>query len=124
MARPIPGYRYVEASLRVRSTADGGRAHPIFPGYRGGWRIPQPSGERIYTDAAVYPVDTEALAPGESGNVLIYPLREETGQAVRRGAEIDMCEGERIVGVATIDTALTDHTSVDRQPAAAAPRQR
>ena len=110
---------YVKAQLWVRRTAEGGRVHPIFPGYRASWHVPQPDGSRIYTDSAVYPVEVEEIAPGNAGLIRIYPTVRENWSGVQPGTEIEMCEGNRLVGVAAVVAALPAGTTDATQPAVA-----
>ena len=98
---------YVEVLLKVRSTAEGGRAAPVYPGYRASWRVPQPDGTVAYTDGAVYPLEIEELAPGTSGIVRIYPLQHENWRSLPAGTEVEMCEGPRVVGAAKVERGLS-----------------
>ena len=110
-----PRLPYIEARLRVRPTAEGGRAGSVFPGYRAGWWVPHRDGQRVYTDGAVYPIDEEELAPGTAGSVRIYPLVRENWSDVGPGTELEMCEGPRVVGVATVAKGLASGTPAPPQ---------
>lgn len=106
MSVPAADFAYVEARLRVRPTGEGGRSGPVFAGYRAGWWVPGRDGRRRYTDGAVYPIDTDELEPGATGRVRIVPLIQENWRDVATGAELEMCEGLRVVGVATVERGL------------------
>ena len=106
---------YVEAQLRVRPTAEGGRTSSVFPGYRAGWWAPHQNRGRVYTDGAVYPVDGDELPPGATGRVRICPLVRENWLDVAPGAELEMCEGPRVVGIATVNKGLSLGTPAPRQ---------
>ena len=103
--KPLPE-NTLEARISVRSTADGGRRHPVFSGYRASfWLGRCEDGRRTYNDAGVYLKAGEELAPGQSGEAWLIPLRPEFWDHVRVGDVIEMSEGERVVGTATV-TAL------------------
>ena len=107
----------MKAQLWVRRTAEGGRAPSIFPGYRASWRVPQPDGSRIYTDSAVYPIEVDEITPGNAGLIRIYPTVRENWSGVQPGTEIEMCEGDRLVGVAAVVAALPAATPDATRPA-------
>lgn len=112
-----PELPHLQAHLRVRPTAEGGRAGPVFAGYRAGWWLPQPDGRYTYADGAVYPVAADVIAPGMTGPVQIYPLVPATWRNLVAGTEIEMREGPRVVGVATVDQPLSAADSApDRHP--------
>lgn len=102
-----PELPHIQAHLRVRPTADGGRTGAIFPGYRAGWWLPQPDGRHTDADGAVYPLAADEIAPGMAGAVRIYPLLPVIWRDLGPGAEIEMREGPRVVGVATVVESLS-----------------
>ena len=118
----------------MKSTADGGRRHPVFSGYRASfWLGRWEDGRRAYNDAGVYLKGGEELAPGQTGEAWLIPLRPEFWSHVRVGDVIDMSEGERVVGTATVTAlhpepdpsrAAPDTTGGDAQALAASDRAR
>lgn len=115
MKTAYPESPHIQAHLRVRPTADGGRTHGVFPGYRAGWSVPQPDGRPTYADGAVYPVAADEIAPGMAGPVRIYPLLPAIWHDLSPGAEIEMREGPRVVGLATVAEPLSA-TAPDPSP--------
>jgi hypothetical protein len=103
--RTLPAHS-VEARVFVRSTAEGGRRHPVYSGYRASfWLGRCENGRRAYNDAGVYLQVGDELAPGQTGAAWLIPLRPEFWGQLRVGDVIEMSEGERVVGTATV-TAL------------------
>jgi hypothetical protein len=103
--RSLPEHS-VEARIFARNTADGGRRHPVFSGYRASfWLGRYADGRRTCNDAGVYLKVGEELAPGQTGEAWLVPLRPEFWDHLRVGDVIEMSEGERVVGTATV-TAL------------------
>ena len=93
----------VEVRISVRSTAEGGRRHPVFSGYRASfWLGRSEGGRRAYNDAGVYLTESEELAPGQTGDASLVPLRPEYWRHLRCGDTIEMSEGSRVVGIATV----------------------
>jgi len=94
----------VEARLTLLPTGDGGRKGPIASDYRPSWKLGDltPDGEPLFHDALVVLVGRDALAPGETGEVRLFPLIPESWFRLQPGDVIDMHEGSRLVGRATI----------------------
>ena len=93
---------FVEAWLHLRPRAGGGRRNPVFSGYRAGWQIPHRDGEPTNNDGPIELVDAERLALGETGLGRIRPIAPESWRDLMVGDEIEMREGQRIVGVAKV----------------------
>jgi hypothetical protein len=97
-------FGFLEARLTLLATSDGGRSKPIFSDYRPDWNVGNrlESGEVEINGARVSLGGATSIPPGGSGVVRLHPLWPEAWRNVRVGAEIDMHEGARIVGKATI----------------------
>jgi translation elongation factor EF-Tu-like GTPase len=109
----------IEARIFVRSTADGGRRHPVFSGYRASfWLGRREDGRSAYNDAGVYLKVGEELAPGQTGEAWLIPLRPEFWGHLRVGDVIEMSEGERVVGTATVTAVHLDPGSSPAAPEA------
>jgi hypothetical protein len=97
---PIPD---VEASISFLPTAAGGRATPARSGYRPQHQIRpdyQTSGTHRY-------VDCEEVAPGEIALATITFITPEAyPNSIRAGDVLDVLEGSRLVGHATIRRVL------------------
>lgn len=95
---------YVEARLTLLTTAAGGRRSAIASDYRPSWSIGNrtESGEPELNDAPVTLEDHRALNPGETGVVRLHPLWPEAWRQLTEGREINMQEGPRVVGHATV----------------------
>jgi hypothetical protein len=95
---------FIRAELRMKSTEEGGRRRPISSGYRcncwfGGLT---PTGERSYHDAVIHLETTESLEPGSSSLVRLQPAFPDSWSGLTVGSVIDVCEGSRVVGEATV----------------------
>jgi hypothetical protein len=95
---------HVEARLTLRATAEGGRKGPIFTDYRPDWNVGNrtETGVMEINGAPVTLEDCASLAPGETGTVRLHPLWRDAWMRVRPGAQIDMHEGAKVVGTATV----------------------
>ncbi|MGQ0744346.1 MAG: hypothetical protein ACT4OS_08450 [Acidimicrobiales bacterium] len=107
---------YIRAQLRMKPTDDGGRSRPIASGYRpncwlGGFTA---DGERAYYDAVVYLESADALEPGLSALIRLQPAFPDLWNDVTRGSVIDVCEGSRIVGEATVVELFRHYESSPR----------
>ncbi len=87
--------QFLEAQLRIRSAAEGGRESPIRSHYMPNWWIPDPGeeGGRALVSGAVEIVGGDELAPGGEGVVRIYPFAPELWRHVQVGTTIEMTEG-------------------------------
>jgi translation elongation factor EF-Tu-like GTPase len=92
---------YVEADLTTIRAEDGGRKSPIQTGYRPNWWLPAEAGN-VWTGGTVEIVDAEALAPGATGTIRIYPFVPDAWERVQIGSHIEMCEGRFLVGKGTV----------------------
>lgn len=104
MRSALPMAAYIRAELQMKTTALGGRSRPIVSGYRpncwlGGFTV---DGEREYRDAVVYLESVGALEPGSSALVRLQPALPDLWTGVTTGSVIEVCEGSRVVGEATV----------------------
>lgn len=99
----IPMSAFVRARLSLKGTEEGGRSRPIATGYRPSfWLGAIVNGERAYSDAAVYLEGIEQLEPGETAVVRLRPSLPDDWRDIEVGSEIELCEGRRVLGVATV----------------------
>ena len=114
----------VEITLCLTPTEEGGRKGPIYWRYRPDWhmgRIPHfPRDRALLWAGEMTLAGTEFLAPGECGAARILPFSPEYWHPLRVGDQMEMCEGPRVVGLATI-TAITviDDAEAAREATAA-----
>ena len=104
MTAAPPHAAFIRAQLRMKPTSAGGRSRPISSGYRcncwlGGLTE---AGERAYNDAVVYLESVETLEPGSSAFVRLQPAFPDLWTDVTVGLVIDLCEGSRVLGEATV----------------------
>jgi hypothetical protein len=99
-----PATAYVRAHLLLKSSDAGGRRRPIASGYRCNcWHgALTETGKRAYSDAVVYLEHEESLEPGEGTTVRLQPAFPDLWRDVDAGTAIDVCEGSRVVGEATV----------------------
>ena len=90
---------YVEARIKLRSTAEGGRQFPIQSGYMPNWWIPGPSERdgRTLTSGGLSVIGAEQVVPGGEALVRIYPFAPQLWQHVEVGTAIEMTEGPSFV---------------------------
>ncbi len=119
MSRMRDDLGYIEADLIMRPTEDGGRQTPISTGYPPNWWLPGED-ERVYASAVVELVDVEELPPRGRGRIRIYPLAPQLWMHVTIGATLEMCEGQRRMGEATVTGIVGPQTpiaqAVEREP--------
>jgi translation elongation factor EF-Tu-like GTPase len=103
MTPDFDGMTY-RARLRVLPADESGRHAPIQTGYRCEfWLGVVQEGTRVHNDAAIYLEDPRTeLAPGAEGTVLIVPVVPESWTHLRPGDEVQLQEGDHVVGIATI----------------------
>jgi hypothetical protein len=101
-ARPLSAY--LRAELILRPTEGGGRRRPISSGYRCNCWIGHHTddGDRSYNDAVIYLDSADQLHPGEQGVVAIQPAFPDLWNEIGVGSRIEVCEGSRVVGEATV----------------------
>ena len=99
LASEEPGF--IEATLTLRRTEDGGRRAPIRSGYRPNWWLPDEAGH-AWAGGTVALVDASELAPGETGPVRIYPFAPDDWDGTTAGSIVEMCEGPVLIGKATV----------------------
>lgn len=94
--------------VRLLATEAGGRRGPIFTDYRPNWRL-QPE---MLNDGRVILDGCSEIAPGGEGMARLVPLVPEFWGAVQVGSVLPMCEGNRVVGEATVSSvARAEHFS-------------
>lgn len=99
----LPLAAYIEAEVELLPTDQGGRRSPIWSGYRCNCWIGKTEGaDRTYNDATFFLLDGESLAPGERGRARVQPHHPDQWSEIGEGAVIELCEGRRLVGVATV----------------------
>jgi hypothetical protein len=105
----LPPEAFIRTEVRMRSTADGGRRNPIFSGYRCNCWIGArtPEGEKAYNDAAIYLESQDRLEPGETAMARLQPAVPEYWTHVDVGLVIELCEGSRVKGEATVVELLS-----------------
>lgn len=92
----------VRARLRLVPAQDGGRTRPIATGYRPNWGFGERDGDvPQFWMGQVYLTDREWLQPGDEADVRVCVVGERW-QRARVGDVIDVCEGPRLVGRATL----------------------
>jgi hypothetical protein len=89
-------------TLRLRTTNDGGRHHPISNWYRAMWLLQHSGAPPTYHDGPIYLSKERMLFPGDAAEVLIFPLMPELWQDVRPGNDLVMVEGARVIGIARV----------------------
>ena len=103
----MPAAAFIRATLAMRRTDAGGRRRPIASGYRCDCRLESLVDE--YTGAAVYLERATSLGPGEIGLIRLFPAFPHKWQDISPGSVVDLCEGPRVIGVATVvEVASTD----------------
>ena len=111
---------YFRAQLRLVPTDEGGRRGRIYSGYRSTWWLGDrtPDGSIQYHDAPLTVEDGDRLELGELAVVRLYPTHPEYWPDVRPGQSIEMREGSRVVGHATVLERVSpaDATRLDRLP--------
>jgi hypothetical protein len=89
MSEVIPEEAYIEARVTLIPADAGGRKRPIASGYRCGFLIGNPYGDREQqNDAAVCLVDAAELAPGEAALARIRPAVPASWTSVNVGATL------------------------------------
>lgn len=102
---PAPPFAaFIRAELRMKPTEAGGRRRPISSGYRCNCWFGEltEAGERSYHDAVIYLEAEENLRPGSSSLVRLHPAFPDSWTGLTVGSVIDVCEGSRVVGEATV----------------------
>lgn len=95
---------WFRAHLRLTSTEDGGRRRGIFSGYRSSWHWGEHDsrGLEIHHDAPLVIDGQSHLEPGGDATVRLYPTHPAYWNDVAPGHEMEMREGGRVVGRATV----------------------
>ncbi|HVH47991.1 MAG TPA: DUF5063 domain-containing protein [Labilithrix sp.] len=96
--------------LRLLSAAEGGRLAPIRSNYRPSFDIGNTwQGEPTLNDGRILLTCNE-LAPGAEAPATVEPLRPQFWDHVRTGATLEVKEGARVVGYATVTEQLWPDT--------------
>ena len=92
------------ARLRLTPMDEGGRKGPICSGYRASWFWGErtENGLEMLHDAPITMEGPLTLSFGDEAVVRLMPLVPEYWQNVTVGSHLEMREGARVVGVATI----------------------
>ncbi len=108
MTAPAGDAKFVEARVRLRSPAEGGRRFPIHSRYKPNWWVPDPrtEGGRNLVSGAIEIVGADQLPPGGEGIVRIYPFAPELWRHVKVGTPIEMTEGPSFVIAAATVTGV------------------
>ena len=92
---------YIAADLRLLSSTEGGRRHPVYSGWVSAWNLGgSRDGHRPDTNAAVV-IDSGVLHPGDSASVRLFP----TGFAwrdVRPLQHVELLDGRKVIGSAKV----------------------
>lgn len=92
---------FIRARLRLLTTEEGGRRTPISTGYRSSWAFPPGVHDQRH-DGPLVLEDAETLAVGDEADVRIHPLVPHLWPLVAPGLRLEMFEGARLVGEATV----------------------
>lgn len=99
----LPLAAFIETEIDLLPPERGGRRSPISSGYRCNcWIGNGERSERTYNDATFYLLDSEQLNPGERGRARTRPHFPDDWSGLVVGSTFDLCEGRRVVGVATV----------------------
>ncbi len=100
-ALPLPAY--IEAEVELLLSDRGGRRSPIASGYRCNcWIGKVQDGQRTYNDATFFLLDAVRLEPGSRGRARVQPHFPDEWSELAEGSTFDLCEGRRVIGIATI----------------------
>ncbi len=99
----MPSPHHVEGIFHLFDSADGGRSTPVESGYSPNHRVH----ENYLTSARhAYP-EVEQISPGASAKVYAWFITPEVHpRSLWAGREIDVTEGERVVGRLTVTKVL------------------
>lgn len=97
------GSAFIAADVRLLPADQGGRRSPIRSGYRCNcWIGHQDADGRAYNDATIHLVDSDLLAPGHAAAARIQPHDPDSWTQISVGSTIELCEGPRTIGIATV----------------------
>jgi hypothetical protein len=102
-----PPWLALGLDLRLTSTADGGRRRPLGVDgyrrfeYRADWHLPAMEPD-TQAGAPVVCFGRTPIGPGERTRAVIVPLLVDVWRQVQPGDELQMCEGRRVCGHATV----------------------
>lgn len=101
---------YVLVRLHLHATDAGGRRSPITTGYRSSWDIGGTfEGQPMLNDAPLLLESGDWLQPGSEAEVQLHPLVWDYWQDIQQGQRIQMCEGSRVLGEATVVRRVQPH---------------
>jgi hypothetical protein len=100
---------FIRGEVRLKRTSEGGRKTQIRSGYRCNCWIGGHTGEgqRVYNDAMIDLESQTELEPGGSAAAKLYPTQPASWSGLAVGDVIELCEGPRTVGEATLLTSLS-----------------
>ncbi len=98
----------IRAELRLLSSDDGGRHFPITYGHHTecAFGTGEGEGERVLDHVVLYVEGGDGVDPGQIGMVRMHPVSAERWAGVNVGTLIEVREGSRIVGEATVTELL------------------
>ncbi|HVF20819.1 MAG TPA: hypothetical protein VNA14_11335 [Mycobacteriales bacterium] len=104
----VPVEAYIRVRLKLLPTGQGGRRTPIRSGYRcdcwlGGRAA---AGDRGANGAVLFLEDREKLSPGESSMARLQPGVEHFWNGIYVDMLIELGEGTRLIGKATVEELL------------------
>jgi hypothetical protein len=104
----------IEVTFCHKSTAEGGRASPIFSGYRPDWHIGRflENGQPWLFIGQLELAGSVPVAPGECGTGTVWVRSPEYWRHLVIGDHIAFGEGPRIMATATV-TGITEHDTPD-----------
>jgi hypothetical protein len=98
-----PTGAYIEVDLDLLPPEQGGRKSPIASGYRCNcWIGKFEDGERSYNDATFFLLEMDRLEPGSRARARVQPHLPDEWSEVVEGSRFELCEGPRVIGIATV----------------------
>lgn len=95
---------WYRAKLHLVPTSAGGRRKSIYSGFRASWHWGERNedGLAVHHDAPLVFEGADRLGPGGEAMIRLYPLRPELWHRIRAGSTLELREGARVCGEATI----------------------
>jgi elongation factor Tu len=108
----VPLSAFIEADVHLLAPADGGRRSAIASGYRCNCLLDERDrADGTSYDATFLLLDTDRLEPGDTARARIQPHFPDPWTGVEIGTVVEMCEGPRTVGRATVVDLFPDRIS-------------
>jgi len=105
----LPLSAFIEADVYLLAPAEGGRRSAIASGYRCNCLLDERDREDGTSyDATFLLLDTDRLEPGHTARARIRPHFPDSWTRVEIGTVVEMCEGRRAVGRATVVDLFPD----------------